>query len=211
MKKTLLLLTAGATFFAACNGGGDNTVETKEAGDAAEATVESVTYTVDTAASTLHWHGEKAAYGHDGTIQVQSGQLTVEGDKINSGTFTVDMSTIEENEDSYESKDKAKKLEGHLMSEDFFNAEKYPTSTFEITNVKADSISGNLTIKDITKEIKFPADVKMNGDTLHAFADFTINRADWNVKYGSKSFFDLAADKIISNDIAYKVELVATK
>jgi len=50
--------------------------------------------------------------------------------------------------------------DGHLKSDDFFNAEKYPTMTFESTGLQAKgggehTLTGNLTIRDVTQEVSF--------------------------------------------------------
>src|ERR1700690_520206 len=52
--------------------------------------------------------------------------------------------------------------DGHLKSPDFFDVEKYPTMTFHSTKVEAKGnnhfhVTGNLTIKDVTKEVTFDA------------------------------------------------------
>lgn len=52
--------------------------------------------------------------------------------------------------------------DGHLKSDDFFNAEKFPQLTFRSTEVKKDGseliISGDLTIRDVTKKVQFSSE-----------------------------------------------------
>lgn len=48
--------------------------------------------------------------------------------------------------------------DNHLKSDDFFNAAEYPTMKFESTSFDGESITGNLTIRDVTKEITLSAD-----------------------------------------------------
>jgi polyisoprenoid-binding protein YceI len=101
--------------------------------------------------------------------------------KIN---FSVDINSI--NTDN-ENRDK------HLKSDDFFNAEKFPTATFvgktfkPLGNNKYELV-GDLTIRDITKSVKF--DVKFGGiatstrgDKAGFKATATINRFDYNLKW----------------------------
>ena len=105
------------------------------------------------------------------------------------------------------------KLKEHLLSEDFFDAAKWPEVRFELTNIPAEGVmlkelkelKGNLTLKDVTKNITIPlasivCDPK---DATYAVSSktFTINRADWNVKYGSKSFFTGLGDNFINDEI----------
>lgn len=193
---------------------GSDAVEATDKKDVAEATVESIVYKVDTATSVLNWHGEKVAYGHDGVIEITTGELTMKGDTLTSGNFTVDMKTIKATDEGGKPEDLAK-LAGHLMAPDFFDAEKFPTSKFEITSAEKQTdgtygISGNMTIKDVTKNISFPATIKVEGEKLTANAEFTINRNDWGVVYGS-GMSGAIGDAIISDDIKFKVNLVANK
>lgn len=218
MKKvSYWMIAAAALFFAAC--GGAEKPEATQANEAAEVApvVEAaVAYNVDAAASKLMWTGTKLGQSdHVGTIAIQSGVLQSNEGKLTAGEFVIDMAQMT-NEDAG---DKAADLIGHLSSPDFFNVAEYPTSTFAITGVEVvggeegvtHHVSGNLTIMGISKEIKIPANIKMDGTKLMANADFTINRTDWGVKYGSGSFFDDLGDNVIGDDITFKLALVAAK
>mgnify|MGYP000251930942 CR=1 FL=1 len=78
-----------------------------------------------------------------------------------------------------------------LKGEDFFHVENYPTSKFISTGVEKVEdnryrITGNLTMRDITKSISFTAQVsELTENQLSADAEFLINRNDWNVGYDS--------------------------
>jgi polyisoprenoid-binding protein YceI len=97
---------------------------------------------------------------------------------------------------------------------------KFPTSKFEITGAEklaqADSlgnnykIMGNLTIKDVTKNITIPANVSMDSTQFTATSKFNIDRADFNVQYGSGKFFKNLGDKAIGDIIEYDLNLKAT-
>lgn len=210
MKKLVLVFIAGSLILSSC---GSDAVETTDAKKEAEATAESVTYKVDGKSSELQWWGKKLAYGHTGLIDIKSGELSVEGENITAGNFVIDMNTIRETGEDVDP-EKAEQLAGHLMSPDFFDAAAFPTSTFEITGVKGEKgkyeISGNLTIKGISKNITFPADVKIDGDNLTAEADVTINRNDWGVSYGS-GVSGAVADQAIADDIEFRMKIVAKK
>jgi polyisoprenoid-binding protein YceI len=106
----------------------------------------------------------------------------------------------------------AAKIEGHLKAADFFDVATYPTSKFVITKVGEENgklaVTGNLQIKDVTKSITIPAMLSMeNGVTVFKSETFNINRADFNVKYGSKSFFDNLKDKFIDDLIEMSFEV----
>ena len=72
-------------------------------------------------------------------------------------------------------------------------------------------IIGNLTIKETTKEIKFNTLItEVDGKNV-ATADITIDRSDFDVRYGSGSFFDNLGDKTIYDEFDLSVNLVAAK
>lgn len=172
---------------------------------------ETVTYDIDVQQSEITWKGEKVAGEHLGTIQLKEGSLALEDGKLVGGNFTIDMSTISNTDLEGEQKGK---LEGHLKSDDFFGVETYPTATLTITEVtpEADNtyqITGDLTIKDKTHEIQFPATVSSKGNQVTAEASITVDRSEYDVRYGSGSFFDNLGDKVIYDDFHLQVSLVA--
>lgn len=82
----------------------------------------------------------------------------------------------------------------HLQSADFFDAEKFPTMTFESSSITKDknntyTLKGKLTIKDVTKEISVPVTYggitkNQQGKEVMGFqTKFTVNRLDYNIKY----------------------------
>ncbi|MGB3144439.1 MAG: YceI family protein, partial [Maribacter sp.] len=83
--------------------------------------------------STVTWKGYKVTGSHEGLIQLESGHLEMDGDKLTGGEFVVDMSTLVATDLEGESKGK---LEGHLKSDDFFGVEKHPTAKLVFTSVK---------------------------------------------------------------------------
>jgi polyisoprenoid-binding protein YceI len=110
-----------------------------------------------------------------------------------------------------------KKLVDHLKSDDFFSVETFPTSEMKITEVtkgKEDNmvqVKGDLTIKGITHPIEFPAEITMNDGNMTASAQIVINRAQYDVRYGSGSFFKGLGDKLIYDYFNLTVKLVAMK
>jgi len=169
-----------------------------------------VTYTVDASKSTIAWVGKKVTGSHNGTIALKSGTLNVNGKNVTGGGFIIDMTSIKD-------ADGSAKLEGHLKADDFFGVTKFPTSNFVITKVTGSgakaTVSGNLTIKGITKPLSFPATVVVNADgTITATAaKIVVDRTKYDIKYGSKSFFDSIGDKAINDEFELSVKLVAKK
>lgn len=172
------------------------------------------TYTVDKSASTLQWVGRKVTGEHSGTINISNGKLIWNGQTLKGGSFEVDMASLA-NTDLADA-DYNQKLVSHLKSEDFFATEKYPKATFVITKVREagknqSQVTGDLTIKGVTKEVSFPATVQVEGNNLVARAKILVDRTQYGIKYGSGSFFDNLGDKAIDNEFELNVALVATK
>ncbi|NGF57769.1 YceI family protein [Parapedobacter sp. SGR-10] len=208
MKKVILFSAAAAMVLASCVGNPEGKkAETSEAVEVAE--VQGSTYTVDATQSQLQWTGNKVSGSHYGTVNIKSGSIAVENGTITGGDFVFDMTTIDSKDQEGEWKEK---LDGHLKSEDFFDVAKFPEASFHITEVKAGAtandvvVSGNLTIKGISKNISFDTKVEEITDTtVKASADFNIAREDWGVNYEGKQ------DDLISKEINFKVTLVANK
>lgn len=173
-----------------------------------------VSIAVDTAASQITWKGYKVTGEHAGTINVKNGNFIYDGETLKGGSFEIDMTSIACTDLQGEY---AGKLVGHLKSDDFFGVATYPTATFEITKVVSRGktgdykVTGNLTIKETTKEIRFNAKVDHSTGIPVATADLTIDRSDFNVKYGSGSFFDNLGDKTIYDEFDLGLKLVGSK
>ncbi|MEM6964816.1 MAG: YceI family protein [Bacteroidota bacterium] len=166
---------------------------------------------VDTQESVITWKGYKVTGEHAGTLKVKNGKLDFDNGKLTGGSFDIDMTSIKVTDLSG---GMAGKLEGHLKSPDFFGVEKYPTAKFNITKVvsrgKAGEykIIGDITIKETTKEIRFNANVTDKGGVKTALADITLDRSEFDVRYGSGSFFDNLGDKTIYDEFDLNVKLV---
>lgn len=156
--------------------------------------------------SAVVWTGKKVTGQHTGTITIKSGNLDFENGAIVGGMISIDMNSIKCTDLG---EGGAAKLEGHLKSDDFFGVENYPTA--ELTNINSTlgkatgtfDITADLTIKGITKPITFTA--KVSNDT--ATGKIVIDRTDFNVRYGSGSFFDDLGDKTIYDDFELDITI----
>lgn len=173
-------------------------------------------FKVDTKASKIEWTGEKVTGKHTGTVAISSGEVVNNHGKIG-GNFVMDMTSITVTDLTGEKKGK---LEGHLKSDDFFGVQKFPTSKFEIISVTPKSgvtagspnfdVKGNLTIKGITKEITFPAMIKFEGGKMTTEGELKVDRSKFDVRYGSKTFFEDIGDKAIYDEFTLKLNVVAS-
>ncbi|MBC8046344.1 MAG: YceI family protein [Fimbriimonadaceae bacterium] len=225
--KLFTLTAIIATMLVACKSSpeGDE-AKTTDAKEVETATA-GVTMNINTIESKLEWIGTKVTSHHNGTVNIKSGQLMAKGNELTGGYFVIDMPTLISVKDDPQSNSK---LTGHLKSPDFFDVEKYPEAKFEITSVKPFSgsvvdentvgqeeineykvtdpnviVNGNLTIKDVTKNIEFPAKVNITGNGATALAKFNINRKDWGVNYTG------APDNLVRDEIWFGVSIAANK
>ncbi len=172
-------------------------------------------FVINPAQTTLKWVGKKVTGEHTGLVPVSSGEITVENGELKSGSFTMNMANLY-NTDLTDAEMNAK-LVGHLKSEDFFSTSKFPTSSFVITSIAPGTqagsytVKGNLTIKGITKAIEFPAAVLLQDKTLKASANITVDRTKYDIRYGSKSFFESIGDKAIYDEFTLNLNLVAVQ
>ncbi len=172
-------------------------------------------YVIDTMNSKAEWKGFKVVKSdntsHIGTLKFESGEVTVKDNKLESGQFVIDMNSIA-NEDLKETDGNAK-LIGHLKSADFFDVEKFPTASYEITKISeapAGSdyntvLDGNLTLKGITKPATFNANVKIkDGELSIATEPKDINRDEFGIKFQMP-----AAEGLIKNEINVQLKVKA--
>ena len=218
---TVLALVGAALLFTACNDKKETvTAEQEVAAKTGEV------YNVDLAASKVDWKAfHKGGFAPRwGTLKLKSGEITVENDAVTSGEFVIDMTTLKVDPASVTEADKKPAdLEAHLKNADFFDVEKQPTSDFKITAV-ADlagelpkdavagankTISGNLTLLGKTLNVSFPAKVTVAEGKASIEAKFTVNRADWGIKFGTDETDP--AEWMISKDIEIGINVNASK
>jgi polyisoprenoid-binding protein YceI len=220
MKKLSLYLFAVICAVASCKNAPDSDKANVSAAKEETPVSNGEIYPIDFNASRIEWIGTKVSGYHVGTVKIKSGELNVSNGNVTGGTFIMDMNTVTATGPENVPADASEKLTGHLRSADFFDAAKYPDATFVITSVKAFSgtvkdaddprqqklseykvtnpthtVSGNLTLKGITKNIEFPAAIAVNGSNVEARAKFNIDRKQWNIVYTGKPD-DLIRDEI---------------
>jgi len=171
-------------------------------------------HNIDKGNSQIIWTGKKVTGEHVGTVALKSGQLQIVDGKLTGGEFVIDMASITSTDLEGEY---LQKLNGHLKSADFFGVKTYPTATLKITRVVSKGIEGaykvsaNLTIKETTKAIKFDTQLTSEGNKVVAVSDITIDRSEFDVRYGSGSFFDNLGDKTIYDDFYLQIKLVTAE
>lgn len=164
------------------------------------------TIKIDLTTSNIHWKGTKmrGVGKHEGKIELKSAYFITKNEQLVNGNFVVDMATIGVTDIPEHEPVPRKRLNDHLKSSDFFDVEKFPKSEFQITNIKqinSDSllVSGNLTLKDISKSIEFGAKYKDKSFETK----FTIDRFQWNIAYKG----NLADKTLVDKDIELTINL----
>ncbi|KXH79582.1 YceI family protein [Chryseobacterium kwangjuense] len=215
MKKKLFSLAIPALFVAAvmvsCKKDKPVTSESNEV----TTTKDGNQYTVDTLNSKVEWKGYKIfkseSTSHFGTITFESGDVTVKDGKLESGKFVADMNSLT-SVDLKDDKDQLGKLNGHLKSGDFFEVEKFPTASFEITKVAPATegdyntlLDGNLTIKGISKPVQFKANVSVkDGEVSVATEPKDIKREEFGVKFQAP-----AENGVIKDEVTLQINVKA--
>lgn len=183
---------------------GKSQAQVSEASAPAPAAVNGVSYSFNQASSKVEYTGAKVTGKHDGTIGTFNGNVQlVDGDPTKS-SVTVDLDLRSITSDN-------EKLTRHLKSGDFFDVEKFPKGSFKSTAIKAGgegnathTVSGNLELRGVTKQVTFPATIKV-GENVQVNAEFAINRKDFGINYAGM------ANDLIKDEVLIKLTLDAKK
>ncbi|HET6722610.1 MAG TPA: YceI family protein [Chitinophagaceae bacterium] len=181
--------------------------------------------------SKIEWIGTKVSGYHTGIVPLKSGEIYVNNNEVNGGKFVMDIANMEVSGPKGSDTAANAKLLKHLKSGDFFDVTTHPEGTFELTSVKAYTgdvikdttdprqdeineykvtnpthlISGNLTLKGVTKNIEFPARITVSGSAAEAIAKFNIDRKEWGIVYPGKP------DDLIRDAIHLGISIKAAK
>jgi polyisoprenoid-binding protein YceI len=167
---------------------------------------DSESYTVKPDQSEMQWTARKVGGQHSGILKLKSGSFSVEDGLITSGTFVMDMTTIELTDSE------SKKLLNHLKGKDFFNVEKFKESKLVITGSKmkdsAMHVSANLTIVGITNPISFVAKNVGKTDDFRIYSGtLTVDRTKYGIVYRSSA----VGDAFIKDEFDVKVKITGEK
>jgi len=176
-------------------------------------------YKIDITHSELKWQAFKAVGSHAGIIPILEGNVFVDGNNITGGKVIIDMKNLQVTD--MEGDDKLS-LESHLKGleageeDDFFNVNKFPTTTYQIlgsTSISGDGdathmVKGELTMRGITNPVNMRVKLDAGaGNAIKVTAPpFTIDRTLWGIKYDSKKFFENLKDDFIYDEV--KIELI---
>ncbi len=175
-------------------------------------------YQLDVKKSKLFWKAPKNR--HNGFILFNSGTLSnFTAGRPTRGTFSINMNSMISTDEA--SAAGRKNVDDKLRSEDFFAVSRYPTATMLVKQILPEQnpatykVSGELTIKGVTKPIEFTTIMKQNGNTITATAKTNISREKWTINHQPQPApWDLLAsikDNLVDDDIPVSLELVFNK
>ncbi|WP_295127712.1 YceI family protein [uncultured Chitinophaga sp.] len=180
-------------------------------------------YTLDKDASLLTWIGTKPTGEHKGVFKFTKGSFHANDTILTAGSLEIDMKSLQ-NLDLVKDAGMKKKLEDELNGPNFFDVEKYPTARFEITEVSGfhpgketteillkdatHLVRGNLTLKDSTKNISFPAKIVISEKEINGEANFNIDRTQWGITYRADKSLQ---DKLINSMVNIRMNIKAKR
>ncbi|MDA9782826.1 YceI family protein [Vicingaceae bacterium] len=207
MKKLFkpgLSIIAIATMVA-CGGAADKSKEVSEETEVIVEEVTEETVNVNANESSVMWMGQiiGGIKSHNGTVKVTEGLLTLKGDEIVAGNFTVDLTSMNPLDSNYTEDQPSEKLVGHLSSGDFFMTDSFPTASFVVTSadMAAMTVTGDLTVRGVTNSETIN-DVAVDTEAGTAIGSLTFDRQKYNVAFSTG-----AKDFVLSDDIELTINL----
>lgn len=204
MKKLLFALS----LLAACSDPAASTVkaEVTEApvAEKAPAPATDAGIAVDASRSRIVFVGAKAVGEHPIAVKDYEGKVVLDGDNVTGVNFTAQMGTIEADHPD---------LTKHLKNGDFFDVGAHPTSSFQSTTITEGSeregfthtVTGTLTVKDIAKQISFPAKIEVSEGEVVATTDFAVDRNLWGITYPGMK------DNLIQDSVRMEISFTAPR
>lgn len=236
IKLSGLILSAALMTFA-CSKPAD-TVEATEAQEVVAA--EGTTLSLNPDASKIGWMGYKPTGQHNGIIPATTGTVIVSGTEVTGGSFTFDITGLEihdmeegtemhgklfthlQSEDFFDAANHLTatfeitavepfSADDVVTDEEQFVSDNTPKANSELAPETPNFwVSGNLTMRGTTKNIKFPAAINVADGTVTAKAGFNIDRTDWGLAYGDEATVaDKAKDKFVYNNVGLVLDVKA--
>lgn len=167
-------MAATAVFAMSC---GSN----EEANDHSEP-VEPVTYSVDGENTSLWWRGEEnEQHFHTGYVKVTEGTLTMVGDTVKEGSFTIDMNQISVADSMPEGK--RDYLITHLKDTSFFFTAEYPTVSVKVDGYKDGKLSTTINVLGTELKNDIPVEMTKSEEGVTFTGKFSIDFADSKMEY----------------------------
>ncbi|HSE19451.1 MAG TPA: YceI family protein [Pyrinomonadaceae bacterium] len=181
-----------------------------------------VTYNLDASQSKFMAHANRSGLlwfkGHSHHLAASdfSGQVEITPDTITPASLRLVVKAASLHETGADFTEPQKQIINKELKEIVLHPDQYPDITFQSTNVTAKpagagryevKINGNLTLHGVTKPITIPAVVTLNGDTLRAVGEFSIDRDDYKVK-ATSAFHGMVR---VDDDIKFEFDILGRR
>ena len=164
---------------------------------------------VDVARSEIGWVGKSIDDAHRGKIQLDSAVVQMQDGTVRSILVVADMRSI--SVEDITDPEGQREFVDHIANADFFEVDKYAKARFVSTNVErvADgsyAVTGDLTIKGVTRPVSFTAKPSADGGSLQATLE--IDRTAYGIVYGAQGQVGSEKDWFIHDAFAITVNLL---
>jgi len=181
-----------------------------------------VTYTLDASQSKFMAHANRSGLlwfkGHSHHLAASdfSGQVELTPDTITPASLHLVVKAASLHETGADFTEPQKQIINKELKDIVLLPDQYPDITFQSTNVTAKGlgggrydvkINGNLTLHGVTKPITIPATVTLNGSTLRAVGEFSIDRDDYKVK-ATSAFHGMVR---VDDDIKFEFDILGRR
>ena len=139
-------------------------------------------------------------FGVDGSFKGVQGNIDFDPSNVAAAHFDVSIDAATVNTDN-------SLRDSHLRNDGYFDVKNYPRIRLISTKIAPAGtpgtfqFTGQLTIKNVTKEVSFPFTVSSAGGALNFSGSFTIKRKD----------FGVGGTSTISNELTVSLKVLATK
>ena len=181
-----------------------------------------VTYNLDASQSKFMAHANRSGLlwfkGHSHHLAASdfSGQVEITPDTITPASLHLVVKAASLHETGADFTEPQKQIINKELKDIVLHPDQYPDITFQSTNVTSKGlgggryevkINGNLTLHGVTRPITIPATITLNGSTLRAVGEFSINRDDYKVK-ATSAFHGMVR---VDNDIKFEFDILGTR
>jgi polyisoprenoid-binding protein YceI len=160
------------------------------------------TFSITPAESRVEFVGSKVTGSHEGGFAKFAGVVDVVDGRAEKSLVTLQIDVDSVFTDN-------SMLTEHLKSKDFFDGGRFQTASFISTEVRAEgaghTVTGNLTLRGVTRSVSFPASIEVGADRVRASAEFVLNRKEFGIVYPG------APDDLIRDEVVLRLSVSAPR
>jgi polyisoprenoid-binding protein YceI len=181
-----------------------------------------VTYNLDASQSKFMAHANRSGLlwfkGHSHHLAASdfSGEVEITPDTITPASLHLVVKAASLHETGADFTEPQKQIINKELKEIVLLPDQYPDITYQSTNVTSKGlgggryevkINGNLTLHGVTRPVTIPATVTLNGSTLRATGEFSIDRDDYKVK-ATSAFHGMVR---VDDDIKFEFDILGRR